>query len=259
MTDRIFGSASVSEARSSSSGGAISGTPADEKSLFDAYLDQASARMVGFVSREERREFRAAVMEELTALSQAYRELGLTSEEAVAAVTQRFGDPSRIAADWMKERRRSLFGCAESPLVSALKIFAPFFLIGIWVLMHVCFSSAGNSQWGIDAWKELGLPFGAMLLMLPLAPGFLVGSRHPGKSPMGVVGAISLFLLATGLMLPSLIQWDDPFAYLKALLIVSVFLWWLPGGTVAALLGREARRWAATAWDQSLKTPKTHG
>jgi hypothetical protein len=194
-------------------------TPSATHPRIEAYLEQIDTPLIGQVPATRLAELRTELRMHLEARVAAYRELGSGPEEAVRAAVEQFGDPRRLACEWVREWRQPARSHAGETLL-ATGVLSVSALFGASLLVAL------EGHLGHNAF-ELALAGP----LLPLAAGFLVGLRR-GKHPLG--SRWGLLLIATAsLGISLLMSAADPRPPLVSTL--RVLLWTMTACGTAGL------------------------
>lgn len=204
----------------------------DVAALMEDYLDHLLAPLVGKAPYDLRMQLRAELRDHLEALAEAREELGESREEAAAAALRQFGDPAKIAREWLDEWRPKSAVSLRSVRNSAA-CFVPAFALA-WFTVAV-----------LSPVQTPPATF-FVLVVIPLFAGFFAGvlaQARPGSSTLfgvlglalgaGLLGLIEAFVLGR---LDQQTPWPlSGFAAIAALI-------WAPLGAIAAAVGGAVRR-----------------
>lgn len=196
------------------------------------YLDHVLAPLVGRVPYDRRKQLRAELTDHLEALVEARTELGESREEATAAALRQFGDPTKIAGEWLGEwRPKSAFPPRSARLAAA------------------CFLPASALAWFIATVTGPGQSPPSVffvLTVIPIFTGFVAGMLARSRPGAGTMFGVLGLALITGLlgMIEVFVfrriehQVTMPLAILAA---VEACIW-APIGAIAATAGGAVRR-----------------
>jgi hypothetical protein len=208
--------------------------PASDLRLED-YLDHVSAPLVGVVPFARRQELRAELRAHLMALIATHEELGSSPDVAVVAALRQFGDPGRLARQWVRE-----WGCKTLPtplrplwtaVPAALGCFALATLVGLALLLsEKVFNPPGVAGWA--AWM-------LSLWVLPILAGLGTGLRASARHAMGTFVALTAIIpcLAVVTLTNDASSGLTPPAEAATDLALILAVLWTPIGCGSAALG----------------------
>jgi len=203
--------------------------------LVEDYLDRACAPLIPSVPYARRRELRAEWRQHLSALIEAYVELGHPRRRAAEKAIRQFGDPRTVAKDWVREWSAPPPDSLLSPAKVALASYTA--LAGLSLA-----GLKGMMPGGINGGSALAIPpevaLVTILLLTPAAAGFLMGLLLRGRSVLGSFFGLALTCLLTltisGIVSP---LWDP-----GGLFAGFQFVLWMPIGCASAAVGQLVRR-----------------
>ena len=214
----------------------------------ETYLDQVLAPLTRRLPDAERAELRRELRAHLWARLEAYRELGLTEEEAVAGALSQFGGADDFAWHWTWDwQRHSLLlflraictaggqalGLTFAGIAAAL---APFCLIE-WAYDRYYDTLLGHIL-GDDGWVFALVLVAFSFLFLPIVTGIKLGRR---KVPYGNAALLAALVVETGLAFPlyQMLGAAQPHATIMgsiAGVLLALCLTWLPVAGIAAFI-----------------------
>ncbi len=221
----------------------------------EAYLDDVLAPLARRLPDAERAELRRELRAHLWERLEAYRELNLTEDEAVAGALSQFGGAEDFARQWAREwrhhSRRLAFHAAYTAGTQALGLtlagiaaaLAPFCLIE-WAYAVYYDTRLGRF---LDDDSQI-LTFGLLafsFLLLPILVGIRQGRRKIKHSSAALLAALAV---EAGIAFPTYSFLDKASpggTHLISLVgvFLSLCLAWLPVAGIAALVsGRKARK-----------------
>lgn len=210
------------EERSQCAGPPLDAAPVELslESRLEDYLDHLNAELIGVVPFGRRQELRRELRAHLTALADAYEELGSNPDDALTEALEQFGAPHLIARQWLLEwapRPRGLH------TLEACRAALPWVAVPTAVMWWQTISNPG---WIISN------PLFESAVLLPVLFGFLCGWMGKRSRASGTCLALALATVATAIFY-GLSSGEDQRNGLIALALMQFFAW-VPLGTLAA-------------------------
>lgn len=154
------------------------------------YLDHVFAPLVSAIPFRRRKEMRAEMRTHLLARTEAYRELGSESDEALRLTLKQFGEPDLVAERWLEETNASdgLAAGVSSRRADRLAytVFGTYLVVfaGLWL------SIGKNAQGPTTALVEAIVLFGG-----PFLSGCVVGLFSRVRPMAATLRAVALMMI----------------------------------------------------------------
>jgi hypothetical protein len=224
-------------------------TPQERSARIEDYLDYLCAPLLGVVPYAERRSLREEARLHLLDMVAEFEAQGLPPQEALTSALRAHGNPWRIGQSFVQEWSQ---GTTEAPprywIRKATRCAFAWFGIASMLSILLIEQYTGEVNSHIVASKGYLMPVSyqdglypylmALLVLSPLAAGYLTGITAPRQVLRGIVNALTLLtahaLVTACLLLPKI----EGFAF--SLLLVG---YWLPIGCGTALATATLRRY----------------
>jgi hypothetical protein len=190
------------------------------ESRLEDYLDHLNAELVGVVPFGRRQELRRELRAHMTALADAYEELGSNPEDALTEALEQFGAPHLIARQWLLEWAPRPGGLHT---LEACRAALPWVAIPTVVMW---WQTVANPGWISSN------PLFESAVLLPVLSGFLCGWMGKRSRASGTCLALALCTLATAIFY-AISPGEQQGNGLIALALMQFFAW-VPLGTAAA-------------------------
>jgi hypothetical protein len=200
----------------------------------DDYLDHLYAPLVGRVPYDVRQQIRSELRTHLEALVAAGQEIGASPDQAIREALAQFGDPRRVAREWIRSWRRSAPpGGAESARPATLVALGTF---GVATSLALALFATLMASAPVAPWAGLWVPF--LVCVVPLLAGLTTGILSPARHALGTFYALALLTTVTtlGTSWLAALAADTPLSELIAVGMMQG-LFWIPIGCASAAFG----------------------